>query len=280
MMETTLAHSTDRYGGVIIDPQSFKNFTTPDAFTAQLNHSITAWKEFGIRGVWLEIRTEHAHLIGPAVQECGFTFHHAESTHVMCTHWLSDSEPNHLPPNASHQVGIGAFVTNSKGEVLLVQEKRGPAAAASRPNFWKLPTGLVEQGEDVPDAAVREVFEETGVRTEFHSILGIRHGHNAPFGKSDMFFLVSLKIADGQTEHAIEIQESELAEAQWRPAKDAFESEHISPGSHMDHMYGLCRKHADGSYQGMGWQNLPAGFGRDGTVVTYSNADGAVSASK
>jgi hypothetical protein len=35
-----------------------------------------------------------------------------------------------------------------------------------------------------------EVFEETGVRTEFVSILGIRHGHNIAFGKSDMFFLV------------------------------------------------------------------------------------------
>ena len=40
----------------------------------------------------------------------------------------------------------------------------------------------------------------------------------------------------------------------------------------MDHMYGLCAKHAAGEYAGMGWQALPAGFGRDGTVVTYSNA--------
>jgi 8-oxo-dGTP pyrophosphatase MutT (NUDIX family) len=48
----------------------------------------------------------------------------------------------------------------------------------------------VDQGEDIPAGAVREVFEETGVRTEFVSILGIRHGHNIAFGKSDMFFLV------------------------------------------------------------------------------------------
>ena len=95
---------------------------------------------------------------------------------------------------------------NGEGKVLLVQERRGPAAAASRPDFWKLPTGLVEQGEAVPDAARREVFEETGVRTEFVSILGIRHGHNAPFGKSDMFFLCALRIADGEKTAPIAVQ--------------------------------------------------------------------------
>ena len=110
---------------------------------------------------------------------------------------------------------------------MLVQERRGPAAASSRPNFWKLPTGLVEQGEDVPDAATREVFEETGVRTEFVSVLGIRHGHNAPFGKSDLFFLCALKIADGQQTHPIIVQETELAAAEWRDPADAFESAHI-----------------------------------------------------
>ena len=41
--------------------------------------------------------------------------------------------------------------------MLLVQEKRGPAASASRPDFWKLPTGLVEQGEDVPGTFSRIV---------------------------------------------------------------------------------------------------------------------------
>jgi hypothetical protein len=54
------------------------------------------------------------------------------------------------------RVGVGAFITNGAGEVLLVQERRGPAAAAERPEFWKLPTGLVDQGEDIPNAAMRE----------------------------------------------------------------------------------------------------------------------------
>ena len=199
-----LAHAADRYGGVIIDPKQLPD--DPETFTASLTKSIETWRNAGVRGVWLQIPIEQVQLVAPAVKTGKFAYHHAEKTHVVMTNWLSEHEENHLPPNASHQVGIGAFVVNARGKVLLVQEKRGPAASASRRDFWKLPTGLVEQGEDVPAAAIREVFEETGVKCEFHSILGIRHGHQAPFGKSDMFFLCALKIADGLETHEIRIQ--------------------------------------------------------------------------
>jgi ADP-ribose pyrophosphatase YjhB (NUDIX family) len=192
-----LGHAADRYGGVIVDPETLPD--TVDAFADRLEASIAQWIAAGVRGVWLKIPKERAEFVGVAVHSGKFGFHHAEPGYVMMTRWLPNDEPDMLPPNASHQVGVGAFVTDGNGKVLLVQERRGPAAAASRPDFWKLPTGLVEQGEDIPSAAVREVEEETGVRTEFHSILGIRHGHNVAFGKSDMFFLVSLKLKTATT---------------------------------------------------------------------------------
>lgn len=267
-----LGHAADRYGGVIVDDATLPD--TVDAFAAQLEASIAAWIAAGVRGVWLKIPKERAEYVGTAVHAGGFGFHHAEPDYVMMTRWLPTDEPDMLPPNASHQVGVGAFVHDGKGRVLLVQERRGPAAAASRPDFWKLPTGLVEQGEDIPAAAVREVEEETGVKTEFHSILGIRHGHNVAFGKSDMFFLVALRLRDDvEDASAIRMCEQELADAQWRSIEDmAVRNQHIMPGSHMDHMYGLCVEHAAGRYAGMGWQALPIGFNRDGTVTTYSNA--------
>ena len=39
-------------------------------------------------------------------------------------------------------------------------------------DLWKLPGGHVESNESIGDAAVREVWEETGVKTKFIGTLG------------------------------------------------------------------------------------------------------------
>lgn len=99
----------------------------------------------GKRGVWIKIPIELVSLVEPAVKVCyysgllrncslvwtlvdnsnvaasyvlqeGFYFHHAEPKYLMLVHWLP-STPNTLPANASHRVGIGAFVMNEKNEV-------------------------------------------------------------------------------------------------------------------------------------------------------------------
>ena len=51
------------------------------------------------------------------VQE-GFWYHHAKATHLMLVYWIPQT-PDTIPANASHRVGISAFVTNDKGEVLI-----------------------------------------------------------------------------------------------------------------------------------------------------------------
>lgn len=56
---------------------------------------------------------------------------------------------------------------------------------------------LVQQGEDISEAAEREVLEETGVRARFDAVLAMRQAHGFAFGKSDMFFVVALKLLPG-----------------------------------------------------------------------------------
>ncbi|KPP65495.1 nucleoside diphosphate-linked moiety X motif 6-like [Scleropages formosus] len=82
----------------------------------------------------------------------------------------------------------GAVLDESNGKVLVVQDKN------KTKNAWKFPGGLSNPGENIGVTAVREVFEETGVRAEFRSLLSIRQQHNHPgaFGMSDMYLICRL----------------------------------------------------------------------------------------
>jgi 8-oxo-dGTP diphosphatase len=61
-------------------------------------------------------------------------------------------------------LGVGALIFD-RDRVLLVERGRPPLTGE-----WSLPGGLVETGERLEDAAVREVWEETGLRVETTSI--------------------------------------------------------------------------------------------------------------
>eukprot|EP00798_Chlamydomonas_sp_ICE-L_P004891 gene4891-34657_t len=138
--DTMLEAKEDHYGGVIVDSESLPHSTSD--FETALATSLGEWRGQGKRGIWLKIPTSLAAHIAPATS-MGFDFHHADPGHVMMTAWLPDT-PNTLPPNASHQVGVGAFILNEKREVLVVQEKNGPL---KEKQVWKMPTGLVHAGE-------------------------------------------------------------------------------------------------------------------------------------
>jgi len=46
----------------------------------------------------------------------GFRYHHAEADYLMLVYWIPKTIDT-LPANASHRVGIGAFVMNSQRQV-------------------------------------------------------------------------------------------------------------------------------------------------------------------
>ncbi|XP_016379486.1 nucleoside diphosphate-linked moiety X motif 6-like [Sinocyclocheilus rhinocerous] len=107
---------------------------------------------------------------------------------VLTCFWLGPGE-DRLPSFATHQVGVaGAVVDESNGKVLVVQDRN------KTKNAWKFPGGLSDLGENIGETAVREVFEETGVRSQFCSLLSIRQQHNHPgaFGMSDMYLICRL----------------------------------------------------------------------------------------
>ncbi|KAI9177838.1 hypothetical protein LWI28_019848 [Acer negundo] len=159
-----LSSEEDGYGGVKVE---MKEPMDSKLFASMLGSSLSYWIQQKKKGVWIKLPIELSNLIEPTVKE-GFRFHHAELDYLMLVKWIPKTSDT-FPANASHRVGIGAFVMNDKGEVLVVQERNGRFKDT---NVWKLPTGTVDEGEDICMAAIREVKEETGVSVQFIDAIG------------------------------------------------------------------------------------------------------------
>ncbi|KAI9178465.1 hypothetical protein LWI28_026818 [Acer negundo] len=159
-----LSSVQDLHGGVTVE---IKEPMDSKLFALMLRTSLSHWRQQGKRGVWIKLPIEFSNLVEPTVKE-GFRYHHAESDYLMLVKWIPKTS-DMLPANASHRVGIGAFIMNDKGEVLVVQERNGRFKGT---NVWKLPTGTVDEGEDICTAAIREVKEETGVSVQFIDAIG------------------------------------------------------------------------------------------------------------
>jgi ADP-ribose pyrophosphatase YjhB (NUDIX family) len=138
----------------------------------------------------------------------GFRFHHAVKSSASKVHNF-----------ATHNVGVGAVVVNSRNEILCVRE------LGTNYLPWKIPTGLSDLGESIGDVAVREVLEEIGIVTRFHSILSFRQTHGLTHGRSELFFLCRLdpvELEDGDGNNRIVIPEPqaqacEIETERWVP---------------------------------------------------------------
>ncbi|XP_023128358.1 nucleoside diphosphate-linked moiety X motif 6 [Amphiprion ocellaris] len=184
-----LTGKVDRFGGVTVNlaDTGLPADISESSFSGLLRDSLVQWKADGKVAVWLRVPISLSRCAAAASAH-GFTFHHAKNDHTVLALWLGEGE-SRLPGFATHQIGVaGAVVDESSGKVLVVQDRN------KTKNAWKFPGGLSDPGENIGATAVREVFEETGVRSEFRSLLSIRQQHNHPgaFGMSDMYIICRL----------------------------------------------------------------------------------------
>ena len=191
---------------------------------------------------WLPVAEENT-LPTYATHNIGETRPHI--TLYSCVHHLSslaaEAAPLLLPPQTSYtnthtHTGVAGFVVNDHNEVLLVQEKW---LRNIKFIHWKLPGGVAETGrqtcgvieipnlssamllvltrptfptgEDLWQTAIRETFEETGVRSEFVAVLCFRHMHGYRWGTDDLYFACLLRPLNTD----IKINPSEIADAKW-----------------------------------------------------------------
>lgn len=141
--------------------------TDPAAFRSALR-PIVAGAE---RGVWLRVPYDAAHVaLLPAAHELGFTaVHHAVDGFITLQAWCKPGGgANPTPTFACTDIGAGAFVVNSRGQLLGIREKYDASG------LWHTPGGHVDAGEDVLTAGAREAWEETGVRAAPLGVVGWR----------------------------------------------------------------------------------------------------------
>lgn len=79
---------------------------------------------------------------------------------------------------------VGAVVVGPEG-LLLVKMAYG-----STKGQWMLPGGIVDPGEMLDEAVVREVLEETGVTARVVGICGLRTRHDGPDNDTYVLFLL------------------------------------------------------------------------------------------
>lgn len=211
----TLAHTINNFRGVTIDPEQLP--ADPDEFAQRLTHSLAEWQAADLKLVWLDVPVEKARLI-PVATEAGFTFHHSHEHTLMMTYRL---QPEALIPGyATHCIGAGGVVLNDDRKLLVVNERH--RRDKSRP-YYKLPGGALHPGEHLADAVIREVFEETGVRAKFESLVCFRHWHGYRFGSSDIYFICRLSPISEE----ITIQADEIEDSHWMPVDEYLNSEYV-----------------------------------------------------
>ena len=163
--------------------------------------------------------------IYPQVQSVLYNleYHHAKKGKVVLLGWLPTDDTNNVPAYPYTGIGVGGLVINSNNQVLMVKEKYAFS------DYFKLPGGHVDKGEDLHIAAIREVKEETGIDAKFkvsfsfipssleisQGIVQFRHFHDMPIEGhfcSDIYFIILLEPED-ETQ-TIEIQANEIQCAQ------------------------------------------------------------------
>ncbi|KAF4359303.1 hypothetical protein F8388_021855 [Cannabis sativa] len=289
----------DLHGGVCVE---LKEAMDSQEFSIRLSASLSQWRLQDKKGVWIKLPISQSNLVEAAVKE-GFKYHHAEPDYLMLVKWIPEIADT-LPANASHRVGIGAFVMNDNREVLVVQEKNGKFKDLG---VWKYPTGVVNEGEDICDAAVREVKEETGVSYKIaisvstyicffsaatsHSIVNLRlfvlfcfrQSHMSFFNKSDMFFVCMLKPQSFEIQkQVVEIADAKIPNPallsqmgyhkllqQWMPVAEYAAQPFIQNHELFSLVSKICLAKTDSNYSGFSGRATTSSSGK--TTHLYFN---------
>ena len=102
------------------------------------------------------------------------------------------------------KVGIGVIIQNTNKEILVGKRK------GSHSPFYSIPGGHLEYGESFEEAAIKEVFEETGLIIKNPKVFGVTN--NLRTFKQENKHYVSINLFTNEFEGELETKEPDKCE--------------------------------------------------------------------
>lgn len=115
-----------------------------------------------------------------------------------------------------HHRAAGVVILNAAGDILLIREK-GVPEQRQKAGLWHIPSGTVEDGENPQDTAVREAWEEAGVRVRLIRFLAAYVGR-FPDGVPVLRHAWQAEVMDGSTFRPV--MADEVTEVRYVPKAD------------------------------------------------------------
>lgn len=199
-MTNKLRYDEDIFNGVTIDASSLP--ASIDHSAQELIEHLALFRQQNKRLIWVTLAIEQSALISVFTRN-GFHFHSCNDHQLSMVNALV--EQAEIPFKPTHTVGAGALVSSGR-QILVIQETK------SNSTGYKLPGGHVDLGETIAAAAVREVFEETGVVATFHSLCGMAGKFPYRFNKANLYFICRLDAVTTQIEIS---RPEEIKDAKW-----------------------------------------------------------------
>jgi len=209
-----LDYEINPFQGAVVEASHFSGGS--DEFAGTLSHTFREIEKKELQLVWLYLSVHQAGLV-PVAVNLGFSYHHADDNGLQLVKKVTPGA--FVPGYATHYIGVGGVLIDTQNRILVIQERYHTR------RHYKLPGGALDPGEHISQAAVREVFEETGIQSEFLSLNCFRHWHGYRYGKSDIYFVCSLKPLSS----SITIDPGEISEALWMPVDEYLNNPETHP---------------------------------------------------